>query len=114
MEKRLSTVSDADIQHRALLHGIIALRNFPQQLDLPRFQLRDEPHRADIDAQNREIMLRCDLGRVQNCPVAAEADQHIRRLDLFLNILKAKIMRNFKRLIHVKRQAERDLCARFP
>ena len=58
-------------------------------------------------------MLGGDLRGMQDRPVAAEADQHIRRLDLFLNILKAKIMRNFKRLIHIERQAKRDLRACF-
>ena len=59
-------------------------------------------------------MLCRDFGRVQNCPIAAEADQHIRGLDLLLNVLKAEIMRNLKRLIHIERQAKRDLGARFP
>ena len=114
MEERLPAACHGNVQHRALFYGIIPLRDLPQQLDLTRFQLRDEAHRADIHAQNGNGMLRRDLGRVQNRTVAAKADEHVRRFDLPLDIPEAEVGRDLEILVHIERKAQRNLCARFP
>ena len=54
-------------------------------------------------------MRRGKLGRMQNCAVAAEADQHVRVFDLAVQVLKLDIFRQLIVPVHVERQTRGGL-----
>ena len=112
MEQSLLAADHADVQHRPRLHGVIPLRDLAQQLHFRSLELGDEAHRADIDAEDGEAMLGGNLRGMQDRPVAAEADEHIRGPDLLLDLAEAEVRRDLKAPVHIERQTERDLGAR--
>ena len=110
MQKPLPVrAGDGDVDHTARLDGIVARREPAQKLQLACLQLCNKAHRADVDAENRKIMRRGNLGGMQNRAVASEADEHVGVLDLAVQILKFDALRQLIVPVHVERQTRGGL-----
>ena len=80
-------------------------------MQLANLQLRHKSHFSEIDPQNRDLILRRQLCRVQDGAVSAKADQKLGRFHGVLQIEKLDIFGILYVLVNAKRQADPALDA---
>ena len=100
----ISIPGDHDIQHFPAFNLIFSRRNPPQELQLCAFQLRNEAHGADVDAQHRDVGPGGSLGGVEDGSVPAKTDQHVRPRQLLLQIGKHHATGQVQSSVHIKGQ----------
>ena len=111
MEHDIPIPLDGDIQHHAVIQGIVSGCQLSQFIQFCGFQLRYEAHCSDIDPQNRDSPAGRRLGHVQNRSVSTEADHHVRVGQLPVQPGKPQIPGQFKTPVHLKGQTEPGLHA---
>ena len=100
------------VQHHAIFHGIPAFQHIGKALDVLLFQLRDEAHMAQVDAQHGHSVLRGQLGIVEHGSVAAKAEEQIRAADIGAGVGTQGVVGHVHGQGFRRSQREKGLCLR--